>query len=1126
MKPAGRWLFIAIFVFCIAPLSSRETPGDPLPIQTVESMNQPATLWNVNRLSGWIREDGMSGNDPGTGSSGVTYPRFTADIVYQDGLVWGGIVHNTREPGNPRMLVGGQTFRVGTQAGHILTPGTATTAPVAIDDNDPLVDVYRIRRDWQNLTVTSREIIHDAAEFLGIDTSAVTPAEAQAILDDYAADWTNWPVDQGAPWYDHNGNGQYDPGVDEPGLAGADQVLFLVVNDLDPIKTFMLYGSTPIGLEVQMTMWAYDRDTGMTGNTVFQRYRIINKSGFAVDSMFVSRWMDSDVGDYTNDLVGCDPARNLGFGYNGFSTDSDYQSYGLTPPAVGVALLQGPIVPSPGDTAIFNMTRRPGYRNLPATSFGYFSAGAGISDPPFSDYNGTLAWYNLLNGFQPTPDTLAPTPFVHRAGPDAGVGTRFPLDGDPVTGSGDVDAQGNNLPPGDRRFNISAGPFTLADGDTQEVVFALIAGMGGNHLDAVENIRQYGDDARELHEGLYEGSGISLGLRASVSYQPGGMTRVRFEANTTEPAAIVLTVVDADDQVVDSLALFDDGQHDDGAAGDGQWANTWETAPRPTGLSVNARVERPDGQRISLPDAIAHLTTAGPVTVHRILIGSDNGNGDGRVNPGENIRYTVEIENGSDLTFGAVEIAQIEALPESSVTDLLMPNGPQVLATMPANATISWPYLSSDPFFQAQILDSHPPGDSIRFVFRLADTFDNRWTDTVAVGVEPYGDPPRDFLATKIRGAMAGRLGFRIFDPPALTGHTYDVEFTGSDANGDPVYSLTDITLAETLLVAQPYPDPFPHNSTPVDGFLITRGTTRPEDLDGWNRSGTPWVQGVDWGGRYFDGGADWGGGFRGSTIDSGDVVPVKIVFDGNLSTVSAVYRRDLGYTYAGLGVFPGAAYDISIPAQPRRVNVAFVETNAVAPPNLVWDMGWDGSVYPDIYGAREYLLIMDSDYDSLDAGGYDDVNNATTADVHWYIWPSGNPDHDYLSGRMELFLFGASGADPAGTVYRFTPDYAAGIAAASIARTFALLQNYPNPFNPETTIEFSLASSVETRLDIFNVLGQRVATLAKGPMTAGHYRLRWDGRNGAGIRVASGMYFYRLEAGNFVKTRRMLLIR
>ncbi|MDE0010231.1 MAG: T9SS type A sorting domain-containing protein [Candidatus Poribacteria bacterium] len=93
------------------------------------------------------------------------------------------------------------------------------------------------------------------------------------------------------------------------------------------------------------------------------------------------------------------------------------------------------------------------------------------------------------------------------------------------------------------------------------------------------------------------------------------------------------------------------------------------------------------------------------------------------------------------------------------------------------------------------------------------------------------------------------------------------------------------------------------------------------------------------------------------------------------------------------------------------------------------------------------------------------------------------------------------------------------------------LLPNYPNPFNPETWIPYQLATDAEVRVSIYTAEGKLVRTLALGYQEAGVYQSRsraayWDGRNDVGERVASGVYFYTLTAGDFHATRKMLVIK
>ncbi len=89
-----------------------------------------------------------------------------------------------------------------------------------------------------------------------------------------------------------------------------------------------------------------------------------------------------------------------------------------------------------------------------------------------------------------------------------------------------------------------------------------------------------------------------------------------------------------------------------------------------------------------------------------------------------------------------------------------------------------------------------------------------------------------------------------------------------------------------------------------------------------------------------------------------------------------------------------------------------------------------------------------------------------------------------------------------------------------------SLSQNFPNPFNPETTIEYDLPRSEQVSVEIFNIRGQRVAVLQQGYLSAGHHLVSWNGVDQHGVQVASGIYMYRLRAGDYVETKRMTLLK
>jgi hypothetical protein len=116
-------------------------------------------------------------------------------------------------------------------------------------------------------------------------------------------------------------------------------------------------------------------------------------------------------------------------------------------------------------------------------------------------------------------------------------------------------------------------------------------------------------------------------------------------------------------------------------------------------------------------------------------------------------------------------------------------------------------------------------------------------------------------------------------------------------------------------------------------------------------------------------------------------------------------------------------------------------------------------------------------------------------------------------------------GLGMAGTVTRATLGVDV-IQDNSLPKEFSLDQNYPNPFNPSTTIKFSLEKASNVEFTVFNLLGQTVDHKDLGLRPAGSYNLTWNGSNLNGRMVPSGIYFYRLKAGDMTDTKKMVLLK
>ena len=307
-----------------------------------------------------------------------------------------------------------------------------------------------------------------------------------------SSDFENWPAFLGAPWNDANGDGIYNiEEGDFPDILG-DQFHWYVMSDADTSNHRFLWGTSPLNIEIQTSLFGYDQ-TGPLGNIIFIRSVIINKSSNELDSVFISLWRDDDIGNASDDLVGCDPVLGLGFTYN--DTDGD-NVYGEGVPAVGSDFFQGPLVFSPGSRAeVFTWDLENGYyikeiedrKMLSMTSFVKYISGNPIYRDPYTAEEA----FRYMNGFI----GLTGDPFID---PFTQHPSKFIHSGDPVRGTGWLDGVEN--PPGDRRLLMSSGPFYFAPGDTQEVVGSIIVAGGSDWAKSITKLRYFDKMAQSVFD--------------------------------------------------------------------------------------------------------------------------------------------------------------------------------------------------------------------------------------------------------------------------------------------------------------------------------------------------------------------------------------------------------------------------------------------------------------------------------------------------------------------------------------------------------------------------------------------------------------------------------------------------
>ncbi|MCH7522120.1 MAG: hypothetical protein IIB42_10545, partial [Candidatus Marinimicrobia bacterium] len=623
-----------------------------------------------------------------------------------------------------------------------------------------------------------------------------------------------------------------------------------------------------------------------------------------------------------------------------------------------------------------------------------------INDPALGSDTGILEFFNLMEGFLPQPAYPVQTPWID---PTTGAATKFVLSGDPLTGTGWVD--GIDLPPGDRRIVLSAGPFSMALGDTVETVVATTAAMGFDRLSSVAMLLRVTDLAQQNYT---QGWHLMAAIPEADFVSPSATDVIVRAFTSSAITSASFTLKDAAGSTVATADLFDDGAHDDGLAGDLVFGNKVTVTPTATTLSLN--VELSDGTATFSYVDIMPVTTDGPMTADNLAVMSDHLHQNGQINPGDNVHLNLTATNNGQFAHAGLRahIFFEGPLDEYTLTAQQLPD-----LTAGSSGSPAYDVFDPNTYSVLQVSSTATAGDTITAHVILTDDAGNLWLNKLTLLV--MAPPPFTndvILMSHPAGTGSGEFGFLIYDPGALnTGHNYELIIIDSiDESGTTGFTLRDLTDSQDLLVNQILPDDFSHNIPITEGFKITRGTAAYELGLDWASEGTRWVSGTDAG--FFDvffGGAGLGMDFFfGSTIGFADAFSVELDFQDQADVdangyvaAGAVYNRHEGYAHAGIGVLPFTAWEIDSDGNHvRQLNVSFVEDANYSSVNLTWDMGWDGSAFAD-NGGREFILIHASDYN----GGvdYNDDNWALDSDVVWAIWPAARGGRIYLQALFTL---------------------------------------------------------------------------------------------------------------------------
>lgn len=271
-----------------------------------------------------------------------------------------------------------------------------------------------------------------------------------------------------APFVDFNTDGFYNPiDGDYPEIKG-DQMIYCIFND--SLANHTSSGGQKMGIEVHATAYSfYCQGTADTNDvinrTTFYNYSIINRSQHDYDSLFLSLWCDMDLGNASDDNVGCDTTLATGFTYNG--DNDDEMVYGLNPPIQNLKILKG-MLADPGDgidNDIDGTIDEPGERTT-MNHFMYYNNAAG---GPTTNPNGAYDYWNYMQSIWLDGQHVT---YGGDGRDTANSWTNFMFSGTPYSGSGWT--QLNIAIPSDRRFLLSSGPASIASGDTVTIDFAYV----------------------------------------------------------------------------------------------------------------------------------------------------------------------------------------------------------------------------------------------------------------------------------------------------------------------------------------------------------------------------------------------------------------------------------------------------------------------------------------------------------------------------------------------------------------------------------------------------------------------------------------------------------------------------
>ncbi len=973
----------------------------------------------------------------------------------------------------------------------------------------------------------------------------------------FSAAWIEWKdaVAIGADFYDGDGDGVYAPvdkngdgkwntDEDRPDLIG-DVTVWCVYNDGVPGVLRRFQQVSPQGIEIQQTVFGF-ASKATIGNMLFIRYRIINRGTVAetLDSVYFASVTDGDLGDYTDDLVGCDTLLSAGYYYN---RGPDGQ-YGVNCPAFLIDFLQGPVVYIPGETFVdannngefdagetaltnaYNVRgvvkgkdTIPGAKNLPLTGCQQYMSSHPTHGDPSTHWE---LHYYLRGGAGRDGSPIDPCRWSFGNGSSTSScsvwNNKFMYSGDPSTGTGWVNTVGI-----DQRLMLSSGPFKLVKDKPIDIVTAYLVGRSTlTSLQSINTVKEINRITQYIFDQNFPLSATPPAIKPVVA-SGNGYIELLFETAPALNYVVYDTIVD----VNRSVQAFK--------------VTAYKTGTKAS--QISGVINKKELFTYSLNNHIQSLfirAKNGAVTPYLELPPAS---------------YLLDTVRYRDAEQGRIKIR---------ITSDPFDGGPLVKGKE-YYFVVSSVSVNHNLIRNRQTGTYGPVGDYIDTLLTAYDEFDSD-LQRIVYESDVYSPPLVSFNSKKVSGYTEGEVRALPVNYSALTGDTYQVAFS-SDTSGsvyNTSWTLKNIKTGATLVTnSSEYNfDSTDYSGKVTEGFVLRVKPVTPAVSSGTEQVYVPsqnkWFAdlntttaslGAVYAGKDIAGvsGSNILGGRQSTITKANRLRSIEIRFgqpgkayrymNGFIGTSSLQRRASFRYaagigsadtvsTRGGsMGKFGQGFVDVpfqvwvkdSIYGEERQLAAGFVEKSGQLPGGNP-----DGEWFPgiDVVQSLEAILVFDADYDAtgsqIEYTGGAFGSDTVWADIRGYQVPASGTSYSESQKRIAasplfnaLYVVGlnalsASAKPTAGDIlkipvagypytdadiYSFSTSKGGALSSEQKMQLFEKLNVYPNPlfaYNPATSYNPAYSSDEpfvtftnlpeQVTIKIYTISGVLIRTLSE----------------------------------------------